>query len=177
MRESALFINGIFESVLKEIWRIQSVLPEQILFLQPYKGQPIVELRHLPPSVDDPMRLFLSITTDLNNVHYGAEIVGWDDKNILAGEKRRVIEEILAAFQKGEEGGLYDLAKDRERPSQNLIHIRRLKKLDPPFPVSHLVKTREGTPLQNRNTPGGWAYVHKDPVPAEPEEPREPEEP
>ena len=30
MRQQALFINGIFESVAEEILKVQSVLPEQI---------------------------------------------------------------------------------------------------------------------------------------------------
>ena len=33
MRAEALFINGVFEEVLREILKVQSVVPEQILFL------------------------------------------------------------------------------------------------------------------------------------------------
>jgi hypothetical protein len=36
LKPIALFMNGVFESVLEEILQIQSVLPEQIMFLQPY---------------------------------------------------------------------------------------------------------------------------------------------
>jgi hypothetical protein len=36
MRQQALFINGIYESVAEEISKIQSALPEEILFLQPH---------------------------------------------------------------------------------------------------------------------------------------------
>ena len=44
MALEALFINGVYESVLEEICRTQSVLPDQILFLQPYSSRPIVDL-------------------------------------------------------------------------------------------------------------------------------------
>jgi hypothetical protein len=169
MRDFALFINGIYDSVLEEIRQIQSVLPEHILSLQPHKGERIVELNNSPPSVEDPMRLFMSTTSDLNSVHYRAEIVGWDDKTVLTGEKRQAIERILKALQPGE-GGLYDAAKNPDRPSRNLIHIWRLTKLDPPFPASHLLNIRGETRLGGRERAGGWVYVHREPVPVEPEE-------
>lgn len=58
MRQQALFINGVYRSVLEEILATQSVLPEQILFLQPFGPRAILGLQHSTPSVDDPMRLF-----------------------------------------------------------------------------------------------------------------------
>ena len=34
----ALFINGVYEGVLKEILQIQAELPEHIMYLQPDSG-------------------------------------------------------------------------------------------------------------------------------------------
>jgi hypothetical protein len=38
---SALFLNGVYEGVLEEILQVQAHLPEQIMFLQPHKGEAI----------------------------------------------------------------------------------------------------------------------------------------
>ena len=51
MSAEALFINEVYESVLEEILRTQTLLPEQILFLQPYSSRPILDLQIFPPSV------------------------------------------------------------------------------------------------------------------------------
>ncbi len=165
MALEALFINGVYESVLEEICRTQSVLPDQILFLQPYSSRPIVDLQIFPPTVNDPMRLFLSTTTDLPTVRYVAEIVGWDDKRTLTPEKRALIEQIIRLLQPGERE-LYDASAAPGGVSLNLLHVRRLKKLHEPFSVERLVKVRDGGRLSpNRSMSGGWSYVQPDPAP------------
>jgi 5-methylcytosine-specific restriction protein A len=164
MRSEALFLNGVFESVLEEILQTQSVLPEEILFLQPHSSRPIVNLQLSPPSVDDPMQLFMSISTDLPRVRYVAEIVGWDNKQSLPAAKRAALERILKALQPGE-GGLYDLSTAPGGVSLNLLHVRRLARLDQPFSVERLIKVGGGGPLSpNRSTAGGWSYVRLDPA-------------
>jgi hypothetical protein len=155
----ALFLNGVFESVLEEILRIQEFLPEHIMFLQPHSGSAIKKLEKNPPTIDSPIKLFISLTSDLPQIHYVAEIVGWDDKRKLAKEKREVIERLIDFLQKNE-FGLYDAAKDGGE-SVNLLHIRRLRKLDKPFSVSQLIKTEDGNPVSgNRTTAGGWTYIN-----------------
>ena len=110
------------------------------------------------------MRLFLSITTDLARVHYVAEIVGWDDKRTLSAAKRQALERIINALQPSE-GGLYDLSMSPEGTSLNLLHIRRLRRLDTPFGVERLVKTIGGGSLSpNRPMAGGWSYVRPEPI-------------
>ncbi len=159
MRSEALFINGVFKGVLEEILIIQEALPEQILFLQPYTSSAITHLRDDPPTVDDPMHFFVSITTDLPTIRYEAEIVGWDDKTTLSKERRHAISRITWTLQPGE-GGLYDASRVEGAPSVNLLHIRRLKRLTEPFGVEQLVKTSDSQPLSpGRATAGGWAYV------------------
>lgn len=66
MREEALFLNGVYEDVLREILLIQKELPEQILFLQPYSSNTITRLRDDPPSVESPMRLLIQGDVDQN---------------------------------------------------------------------------------------------------------------
>ena len=159
MKPEALFINGVFESVLKEILRIQSVLPEQVLYLQPHSAHTITKLRSDPPTIDDPMRLFMSTTTDLTNISYTAEIVGWNDKRTLTKSKRRILNEIIAALQPGE-GDLYNLSKTQDGESVNLLFVRRLERVAVPFSVAELKKTSNGEPLSTaRTTAGGWSYV------------------
>jgi hypothetical protein len=159
MREEGIFFNGVYESVLEEILQIQSVLPELILFLQPFKGQAILALEHNPPTVDDPVRLFMSVTTDLPTVRYQAEIVGWDDKRTIERTKRKVIERLLWTLQPGE-GGLYDKSQSDSGESVNLLHVRRVERLAEPFGVERLVKTIGGGSVSpNRTQAGGWTYV------------------
>jgi hypothetical protein len=161
MRQQALFINGVYKSVFEEILGTQAELPEQILFLQPHGPRPILDLRYSPPSVDDPMRLFASTTEDLGRMHYTAEIVGWDDKNVLSPARRDVITTIVNALQP-REGGLYDMAAAPGGRSLNLIHVRRVQRVDAPFSVGRLLKVYGGGPLQDRTQAGGWAYCKWD---------------
>ncbi len=164
MRSEALFLNGIYEDVLQEMLKIQSVLPEQILFLQPYSGSAMAKLRDDPPTIDLPMRLFASTTTDLATVSYTAEIVGWDYKRALPYEKRHALNRIIYCLQPGE-GGVYDSSPSGDGTSANLLHVRRLQRLAIPFPVNKLIKTSDGKPVSaGRTTAGGWAYVRSEPA-------------
>ena len=159
MRQEAVFLNGVFETVFKEILETQAELPEQILFLQPFGGAPIVDLQNDPPTVNDPVQLYMSTTDALGVVSYAAEAVGWEDKRQLAGKRRRIIETLLRTFQPMEKG-----LKDSDLPSGpsiNLIHVRRMRHLAEPFPVRRLIKISSGTPLQPRKSAGRWSYVSR----------------
>lgn len=159
MRAEALFLNGVYEDVLKEILQVQAVLPEQIMFLQPYKSEAIIRLRDQPPSVEDPVQLLMSLTHDLAIVHYTAEIVGWDDKRSLSEQKRRVLNRLICTLQPNE-GGLYDASRAEAGESVNLLHVRRVRPVSKPFSVSQLRKTVDSEPVSDkRNRAGGWAYV------------------
>ncbi len=162
MKSEALFINGVYESVLEEILHVQRWLPEYLMFLQPYSSRAITHLRDDPPSIDDPMRLFLSVTTNLPTVHHSAEIVLWDDKRTLSEEKRNVLNRLIWTLQPNE-GGLYNESPVEGKPSVNLLSIRRLHKLASPFSVTELTKTSDDIPVSpDRTTAGGWAYVRVD---------------
>ena len=158
LKPFALFINGVFRSVLDEILRVQSVLPEQIMFLQPYSSSAIKALRENPPSVESPVRLYLSITDDLATIHYQAEIVGWEDKRELSDVKKGWINRLIATLQEDEKELYSDASENGE--CVNLLYIRRLQKVQSPFSVAQLRKISNGEPLSTaRTTSGGWSYV------------------
>jgi hypothetical protein len=159
LKPVALFINGVFESVLEEILQVQAELPEQILFLQPYSGNVMRTLRETPPCVESPMRLFISKTDSLATIHYQAEIVCWEDKRELPEARRKVINRVIGALQRDQKD-LYDAAKNGTGESVNLLHIRRLQKVPVPFSVAQLRKISDGEGLStDRTTSGGWSYV------------------
>jgi hypothetical protein len=160
MPEYALFMNGVFREVLDDIRSVQEHLPDQVLFLQPYTGERIVKFAENPPSSDDPVRMFISITTDLSKVRYTCEIVGWDDKTLLTGRKRELISEIIAKYEPTERGGIYTHGREGGPECRNLLHVRRMQKLVRPFGVEKLIKVSDHTPYSpQRSTSGGWSYV------------------
>ena len=160
MRNEALFFNGVYEVVLEDILAIQAHLPEQILYLQPYSGMRIVHLAEDPPSTDDPVRLLMSTTEDLANVHYTCEIVGWDDKRQLEGPRAKLLNRIIYVFQWTEEG-VYKYGRDESHPCVNLLHVRRMRKFSHPFSVDQLTKAKTTEALSTaRTTSGGWTYVN-----------------
>jgi hypothetical protein len=157
MSLEGIFINGVFSAVIDEILAVQEYVPEQVLYLQPYAGDKIVELYKNPPSVERPVRLFLSLTDDLPTVRYTCEIVGWDDKRELVGRKRDIIEAVIKTFQPSEEE-VY--AERRGVECVNLLHVWQMKQISRPFSVAELTNTRQGQPVStNRSTAGGWVYV------------------
>jgi hypothetical protein len=157
MSLEGIFINGVFSTVIDEIFAVQKYVPEQVLYLQPYAGDKIAELSKNPPSVDRPVRLFLSLTDDLPTVRYICEIVGWDDKRELIGRKREIIEAVIKTFQPDEQE-VY--AERHGVECVNLIHVRRMKHLSKPFSVAELIKLSDGQPVStNRTRAGGWVYV------------------
>jgi hypothetical protein len=159
MREYALFLNGVFDSVLQEILAIQSRLPDHTLYLQPYSGQRILHLAEYPPSTADPVQLFISTTDDLPTVHYTCEIVGWEDKRELGKLRLEQLNRTLHEFQPAE-GGIFGLDVAGKRPMVNLLHVRRMQKLAMPFSVGALRNIKDRQPLStNRTRAGGWSYV------------------
>ena len=152
MRPQALFFNGNFEGNLECIADVQSILPEQILFIQPLMNRDIAYLRDNPPSVDDPVTLYASLFSDKKKISYTGEIVGWEIKSEISTKKRNVIEKLLNALQP-KEGGLYDQGR-------NLLHVRRVLRVEQPFLDSNLIKISDGKPMQYSPRPGGFSYVY-----------------
>ena len=152
----ALFINGVFQSVLEKILLTQADNPDYPLFLQPASRSPIVFLKTSLPTTDDPVMLYVSTTDGLNMVSYVAEIVGWEDITDLSLARSEQVNDIRTLRQPDE--GILVPGQD----SINLLSIRRLTKLDEPFSVGELVKVRDGKPLStNRTRAGLWSVVYQ----------------
>ena len=160
MKEQALFLNGVYRSVLDEAHSAQARNPEDLLYLQPHAAGPIRNLRDDPPSERSPVKLFMSTTDDLPTVSYCADIVGWKDKSALGKTEYSEIDEKIRTGRY--DPGLYVCSPSTGKPAINLIVIRRLFKLAAPFSVSKLTKVKGGRPLStNRTRSGGWSYVWK----------------
>ena len=155
----ALYLNGVFDSVLKEIVKVQSAVPDQPLFLQPYANDYISILAKNPPTVEDPVRLFVSTSDDLTRVRYVGEIVGWGDKQSMPTDVKHVFEGLLGTFQPGEKN-FYD-------KGVNVVMVRRVVELQSPFPVSALIVRSTMKPHGIRTAPGGWSIVQHEPLGAQ----------
>lgn len=159
MSDWALFINGIYRSVLQEILAAQLLSPDMTFYLHPHGGGAIVRLRNEVPSLESPVALYASTTDDLKTVSYMANIVGWENKLDMNQASRQEIDAIIRQYQPCE-GGLYDASATPGSPSLNLLHLRQMTKLDAPFSVAKLIKVSDGKPLStNRSRAGGYSYV------------------
>ena len=155
---TALFINGIYDSVLTEILDAQEGKGSAQNFLQPYKGQMIKMLARQMPTPENPIRLYLSTSENLSQICYTADIIGWEDKRQLIDNRRRKLIQHFEKFQPGE----LDLFSGTEKVGNtavNLILIRNLKLLDTLHSTSLLIKASDGLPLKKRTRAGGWSEV------------------
>lgn len=165
MKHEALFLNGVFEKVLSDIEAVQTLVPEQTLYLQPYAAERIVDLYRWNPSMQDAVALYISTTDALDVVTYVAEVVSIRDKKDLSPAVETKIDSIISLFQTTEDG-LYREARGTE--CRNLLGVRGMKRLSEPFPVTDLVLLRTGAhPAGPRTTSGSWWYVaHREPCAA-----------
>ena len=152
MREKALFMSGNYKDNLQKIADVQAEDPEQVLFIQPHGNRRIAYLRNNPPSVDDPVTMYCSTSKEKNVVHFTGEVVGWDDKTTISPQKREVIDKVIKTLQ-APEPGVYDVGC-------NLIHIRRLVRVESPFSVDKLVKVSDDEPLSPNKWTAGFSYVY-----------------
>ncbi len=159
MRPEALFINGVFDEVLRDIETVQEAVPEQVLYLQPYSGDKITKLYQWAPSCMSPVTAYLSTSKDFGTVSYTAEIVGIRDKNRLSDTERNVISKVIEQFQPTDDG-LYMQVNGRD--CRNLLSVRYMHKLTKPFPVTDLILLDTlDHPSGPRTSPGGWWYVRR----------------
>src|SRR5690606_32795394 len=152
----ALFINGVYDGVLREIVTAQEREPGLDCYLQPYSSSAIAMLRNESPSKDDPVELFVSTTDQLSTVRYRALIVGWSDKRNLAPKDMRRLNAHMAEHQPGEQEVYLEV---NGTACVNLLTASQLEEIEHPLPTSTLVKTSDGVPLKPRTRAGGWSYV------------------
>lgn len=157
----SLYINGVYEEVLEEIRKAQSSEPGLICYLQPYASNTIVKLAKSPPTPNDTVTLYISLTSSLPFVSYRGEIVGWEKKSEIDSSRRAELNRHIQKYQPGEKEIYMDGGNGK--PSVNLISIRGLERLKTPVPVSSFIKQSNNLPLKPRRTSGGWSYVKEVP--------------
>lgn len=153
----ALYINGVFENVLEEICQAQSAEPGLICYLQPYSASTIVELSKEVPTEDDPVTLYISLTSSLNIVSYRAEIIGWENKQEIDPSRLAILNKHIKTHQPGETE-IY-MTGNNDQPAVNLISVINMERLETPIAVPNFVKKKNNLPLKPRSRAGGWAYV------------------
>lgn len=158
----ALYINGVFESVLTEILGAQEEHPGITCYLQPHGSSPIKRLVEAQPTRETPITLYLSTSTRLDLVTYQATIIGWEDKQKMPDERRALLDQHIKRHQPGEEE-IY-LTSNKGQDCVNLIHVQNLQKLHAPFSVSNLIKLSDDSPYKPRTQAGGYSYVYELPT-------------
>lgn len=158
--KKALFLNGVYASVLETIVKSQEQGQEKN-FLQPYSQYKIKLLKDNFSHGENPIILYISTTDNLNKISYQAEIIEWHDKQKLSAEELRIFNMHIAQHQPGEtEIYLSREYNGKTVPCKNLLRIRNLTEISA-FPISKLIKVSDGQPLQNRTQSGGWSEVHQ----------------
>ncbi len=152
----AIFLNGVYESVLQEILESQRHEPEMICFLQPYSSSRIVLLEKDNPSIQSPVPMYISTTTHLGTVSYKAMIVGWENKQEMSKGRLAAVNAAIKQNQPNEQS-VYMQSSDN-KSCVNLISVKYLTPLPNPVSVANLVK-RDGSPVKPRTRAGNWAYV------------------
>lgn len=142
--------------VLEEILVASSILPEETFYIQPYSDRIISEFKKKRPNEENPWRLYASITSDLSNAHYTAEIIDWEYKPDIQYKRLIDLNEHIQKYQKDEDC-IY--LTQNEKICANLISIRNLQKLENPIPINRFYKIKNGTPLKVRTRSGNWSYV------------------
>ena len=132
----ALYINGIYDSCLREIIVAQKNNPDLICYLQPYSSSTIVKLENDQPSLKSPITIYFSVSDDLSTVRYTGNIIGWEDKQKLSSARRSFLDKHMNEFQP-EENGIY--LEHSGKLCRNLISVRNVSKLEFPISVSNFI--------------------------------------
>ncbi len=161
----ALFLNGMYECVLKEICEAQGKDANLVCYLQPYSTQTIKRLEKGTPTPSNPLTMYISLTNSLGSISYAASIVGWEDKRDLFKNTERLERLKRHISEHQPEQWPIDLypKKNQSKPCINLIAIKNLTKIPISFSVKNLIKTSDNKPLKERKAPGKWAPVRPAP--------------
>lgn len=157
----ALFINGVYEDVLDEILKSQTKNPNKTFYLQPYSAFTITQLKKISPTKNTPLPLYISTTTQLNQICYSAEIIRWENKKEISHKRLVTLNNHISEFQP-EEKRIYFEVDGKE--CINLISIRNIVKLTNHLSTSNLIKEKGREPLKKRSRSGGWSYVYAQPL-------------
>ncbi len=154
----ALYINGIYETVLTEIVDAQKKNDNLLCYLQPYSPYKINWKKSVIPTPQNPISLYISTTSSLPIVSYKAKIIGWENKNDINKKRMILLNKHIKEFQP-KETEIY-LTVDDGKKCINLISVIELTKLQIPIPVQNFLKIDDNLPLKTRTRSGGWSYVN-----------------
>lgn len=146
------YANGVYMNVLEEIMKAQTEHLDMICYLQPYMEAIVTQLRDYTADKGYIWKLYASTSSDLNHIHYVADIVGWEDKRSLSASRLLELNSHIQKFQNGEVE-IYD-------KGVNLIAIKNLKCLEQPIPVSECIKIENNAPLVERTQAGRFSYIY-----------------
>lgn len=146
------YANGVYMNVLEEIVKAQAEEPDLICYLQPYMDSVVTQLRDFTADKGYIWKLYASTSSDLNHIHYVADIVGWEDKRSLSASRLMELNSHIQKFQKGEVE-IYD-------KGVNLIAIKNLKRVVEPIPITSCIKIENGTPVKERTQAGRFSYIY-----------------
>ena len=137
----ALYLIGVYESVLDEIRSAQETKSDLVCYLQPFASKKISALAKDPPGPETPIRLYISTTTSLPLVSYQASLVAWELKSELTAERLAMLNEHIDKYQPGEQEIYF--TKGDSKPCVNLISI-----VDPDFSATRDSQARAGIEKQ-----------------------------
>jgi hypothetical protein len=161
MSLTAQLVIGVYGVHLDEIAKIQSVLPEQVLYLQPYSPNKMSSFKR--KKADWPSYFLFSTTDEVNKISYVAKVHNWEDKiDLYENNKKRwdLISTVIINFMLNEyEEGLYRHSSNPEKLCRNLLSVTQMRKLPTPIHISELIKTTDKNPHGERSQPGGWSEI------------------
>jgi len=162
----ALFSNGVFVDVLEEILTAQNNDKDLVCYLQPYSGRIIKFLEKNDFNKNSSVTFYLSTTTNLNQICYTADIIGWDNKKNLINEKEKLekYNRQIAQNQPIQQRVYFYSDEKQTKECVNIIAVKNLRKLSIPFQTGNLIKISDNIPLKPRTQAGGWSVVQKLPI-------------
>ena len=158
MTDAALMMYGLYADKMNTMLAAQLTAPDDTFYVQPHSSRPIAGFLSRGPLVDPPTAMYASTTEKIAEVSYRADIVGWRDKTLMDpdGDEFKRIDASIRKWKYNP--GIFGV----EEGLVNLIFIRNVVRLAPPFSVDKLIKIRDGRPLStNKQVAGGWAYVYR----------------
>lgn len=171
-RDYAIYMNGVNKGILDEMIECLNDLPEQVVYLQPYRETTIRELRDASPPVSDEERVLMVFSTmeDLTKVYYCAEVVRWEDKITIPKARKDKLDRLIRILQPNNCNRIY-LTNNRDHDNdykkgnpycKNLISLRNVRRVEVPFDIGQMIKISGGK-VEQRTQSGNFAYVHEKP--------------
>ena len=155
--EYAIYLNGVYEDGLRQIIGVHHREPDRTCYLQPHGSNVIKRFQEESPSNENIVPIYMSVTTNLADVTYVADVVGWRQKSELNDNEVQEMNEHIRRYQSLEQSIYFEI--NGKKPV-NLILVKRLRRLRRAYPTSMIKKLSDGQPLGQRTQSGNYSYVH-----------------